>query len=595
MTTTLEDIRVQLTEVPDKPGVYLWKDADDTVLYVGKAKALRKRMIQYVTGHDDRAQIPLMMKQVASFDYIVTRNESESLILEINLVSELSPRYNVDLKDDKSYPYIAITLGNTYPAIKYTREKHVEGTRYFGPYTDAKAARNVLDTLRRLMPMCRCTCPEWRAIAREEKAGKPFSATKRPCFDSHIGLGPGVCKGKVDPDAYRAHVEKVVAFLRGQYGPLERTLRELMQESASNLDYEAAAGFRNRIEALEMLKEKQTIVSDAKIDLDVIGTYQDETVAGVFVLVVRAGRVLNSTEFILDKGLDETLDNLLSFFITKYYAKTTEIPKTIAVQSLPEDHALLEQWLTEARRESVPRCAQVHLEAPQRGVKHELLEMAMRNARHALLRWMMRAHYEDERLNDALLQLESALALRSSPYRIECYDISTLHGSHSVGSMVVFTGGKKDVKAYRRFRIRLDSDQPNDVAMMREVLGRRFSPRNLDDKRFASRPDLIIVDGGKPQLNAARQVLDELDLDIDVAGLAKREEELFVVWQDRPVILPVGSPSLYLVKRIRDEAHRFAIEYHRLLRSKAMTASILDEIIGIGPKKRKELVKHFGS
>jgi len=595
MTIARKELLAQLASVPDKPGVYLWKDAEGTVLYIGKAKELRKRMRQYLSGHDDRAQIPKLMNQIASFDYIVTRNESESLILEINLINEMSPAFNVDFKDDKSYPFLAITMGNIYPAIKYTREKPVKGTKYFGPYTDAKAARSILDSMRRLVPMCRASCPEWKQVARNEKAGKPFKPTQRPCFDSHIGLGPGVCEGTVDPDEYRSRINTVIQFLSGQHAPLERELRQQMHEASANLDFEGAARYRNRIDAIDVLKDKQTVLSDSKLNLDVIGTYREETVAGVYVLVVRGGRVLNSNEFILDKGLDVPFDMLMSGFLTKHYAQMTEIPKTIAVESQVEDARLIEEWLSEKRREFDSRAGQVKLIVPERGVKSELVAMATRNARHALMRWMMRTHYEDELINSALLQLESALALESSPYRIECYDISTLHGTHSVGSLVVFTAGKKDTSAYRRFRIRGKTDEANDVAMMREVLGRRFSNRNKEDTRFASKPDLIIVDGGKPQLNAARQVLEELDIDVDVVGLAKREEEVWVTWQNTSVVLPDGSPSLYLMKRVRDEAHRFAIEYHRLLRSKAMTASVLDEIVGIGPKKRKELVKYFGS
>ena len=591
----LDELKSQLESVPDKPGVYLWKDAADQVLYVGKANELRKRMKQYLSGQDERPQIPRMMAQVASFDYIVTRSESEALILEINLISEMNPPFNVDLKDDKSYPFIAITMGDRFPGIKYTREKHVAGTRYFGPYTDARAAHNVLDTVRRLMPMCRCTCPEFKQISREQKAGKPFTPTKRPCFDSHIGLGPGVCQGTVEEGEYRTHVDKVAHFLRGRYAPLTREIEELMHRAAAELDYETAAAYRNRLEAIAMLKEKQTIVSEAAVDMDIIGTYREETIAGVFILVVRDGRVLNRNEFILDKGLDTSFDALLVGFITRHYAQEIEIPPTIALESDLEDAALLEEWLTTRRREHQPRAGTVALVVPQRGIKHELVAMASRNARHALLRWMIRTHYEDERLNEALLQLESALALGASPMRIECYDISTLHGTHSVGSLVVFVGGKKETQSYRRFRIHMQLGESNDVAMMREVLTRRFSARNQKDARFAHPPDLIIVDGGKPQLNAARAVLDELGLAIDVVGLAKREEEVYVTWQDTPVILPLGSPSLYLMKRIRDEAHRFAIEYHRMLRSKAMTASILDEVVGIGPKRRNALIKHFGS
>jgi len=488
-----------------------------------------------------------------------------------------------------------LTMGDGFPAIKYTREKRVEGTKYFGPYTDARAARSVIDTVRRLMPICRASCPEWKQVVRAERAGKPYAATARPCFDSHIGLGPGVCRGDIDPDWYRARINRVAQFLSGQYAPLERELKAQMHEAAANLDFESAARYRNRIDALDALKDKQAVVSDSKLDVDVIGIYREETIAGVYVLIVRGGRVLNSNEFILDKGLDVSRDALISGFITKYYSRTTEIPKALVIEDSLDDQVLLEDWLTQERRTLSPRAGRVGVEVPQRGVKHELVMMATRNARHALVRWMIRNHYEDDRLNAALLQLESALALRDAPYRIECYDISTLHGTHSVGSMVVFQTGKKDAGAYRRFRIRREEGQANDVAMMREVLARRFSARNREDARFAQMPDLIIVDGGRPQLGAVGQMLEELGIEVDVVGLAKREEEVFVTWQPDPVILPDGSPSLYLMKRIRDEAHRFAIEYHRLLRSKAMTASILDEVAGIGPKKRKELVKHFGS
>ena len=595
MGITHAELLAQLSSVPDKPGVYLWKDAEGKVLYIGKAKALRKRMRQYVSGHDGRVRIPQMMREVASFDYMVTRSESESLILEINLVNQMSPPYNVDLKDDKSYPFIAITMGDTYPAIKFTREKQVEGTRYFGPYTDAKAARSVIDILRRVVPMCRCSCAQWRQIARQMRAGKPFHPSERPCFDSHIGLGCGVCEGKIEVERYRANVSKVAQFLSGRYSLLERELREAMDDAAAQLDFETAARQRNRLEAIDALKERQTVVGDRKLDLDVVGTYREETIAGVYVLVVRGGRVLNSNEFILDKGLDISPDELISGFLTRYYSQTTEIPPRIVLEFAPQEQVLLEEWLTARRREGDVRAAQVRLLVAQRGIKHELLEMAVRNAHHALMRWTARTHYEDERINAALLQLESALALKTPPYRIECYDISTLHGTHSVGSMVAFTAGKKDRKAYRRFKIRADTTEANDVAMMSEVLYRRFSARNIADDRFAKLPDLIVIDGGKPQLEAARQSLRRCGVEIDVVGLAKREEEIWTVWQDAPVVLPDGTPSLYLMKQVRDEAHRFAIEYHRMLRSKAMTASILDEVVGVGPKKRKELIRVFGS
>jgi excinuclease ABC subunit C len=327
--------------------------------------------------------------------------------------------------------------------------------------------------------------------------------------------------------------------------------------------------------------------------MDVVGFHREETVAGVHVFVVREGRVLYGNEFVLDKGLDVPMPELVEGFLTRYYGDMATPPRELVLPELPDGPEAVEEWLTGLRR---PGAARVRLTVPQRGEKRELLGMGERNAHHTLMRFKVRTRYDEERLNVALLQLESALSLPAPPLRIECYDVSTLHGTHSVASMVVFTNGRADSKSYRRFKVRLDAGEANDVAMMREVLGRRFAPARMADGRFGSRPGLVIVDGGKPQLSAAVAVLAELGLsDIPLAGLAKREEELFVTWSDEPVVLPAGSPSLYLVKRVRDEAHRFAIEYHRSLRAKAMTASVLDDIEGVGPKRKKALLRHFGS
>lgn len=585
-----KELKEQLKSVPQLPGVYLWKDEAGRVLYVGKAKRLRARMSQYLNGQDERSQIPLMLVQTRSFDYVVADSELESLILEFNLIQQFSPPYNVAYRDDKSFPFIALTLSDTYPSIKYTREKHVEGTRYFGPYTDARGAREMLEVIRRIVPICRASCVEWKRL----KANN-FKPLERPCFDSHIGLGPGACVGDITPEEYAENVERVARFLSGSHDELEQELEALMHEAAADLDFEAAARYRNRLEAVVSIKERQKIVADTKTNLDVIGFYREETIAGVYILVVRQGRVLYGNEFTLDKGMNVSFDDLHSGFLTKYYSSSSEVPQEIVIEAIPEDGDMILDWLSNLRKERGLAATKVRFTVPQRGNKAQLLEMSKINARHSLMRFMARSHYSDSRKNEALLQLESALALDRPPLRIECYDISTLHGTHSVGSMVVFNQGSKDLSAYRRFRIRMETDQSNDIAMMRELLSRRFSTRRQKDKRFASMPDLLIIDGGKPQLNAVLQVLKEMDLKIPVAGLAKRDEELFVEWSDEPIVLPDGSASLYLVKQIRDEAHRFAIEYHRSLRAKAMTASILDEVVGMGPKRKKSLLKHFGS
>lgn len=580
----------QIQKVPQEPGVYLWKDKDGTVIYVGKAKLLRNRMRQYIMGQDDRAKIPLMMKQVASFDYVVTANEVESLILEVNLINQFSPPFNVDYRDDKSFPFIAVTTGDVYPGIKYTREKRKPETRYFGPYTDARSARETVDTLRRIIPFCRCTCAEWKRLVAH--GGKPLD---RPCFDSHIGLGPGACTGAITPEEYQKNVDRVIRFLSGHHDELENELKDAMHEAAANLDYEAAARYRNRIAAIEGIREKQVMVADVSLNLDVVGFFREETIAGAYVLVIRDGRVLYGNEFTLDKGFDIDQDALVSGFLTKYYATASHTPQEIVLEHLPEDKEALEAWLKDRRAEQGHRATKVRLTTPMRGIRHELLEMATRNARHHLMRFMMRTRYADERVNQALIQLESALALDKAPMRIESYDISTLHGTHSVGSMVVFTQGQKDGAAYRRFKIRLDTGEANDVAMMREMLTRRFAPERIKDETFGALPDLLLIDGGKPQLGVVTQVLHELGLTIPVAGLAKADEELWTTWSDAPIILPDGSASLYLVKQVRDEAHRFAITYHRSLRDKAMTVSILDEVVGLGEKRRKALIKYFGS
>ena len=567
------------------------------MIYVGKAKNLRSRMRQYVTLQDDRAKIPLMMQVVRSFDYIVVENEHEALVLERNLIAQYRPYFNVDFKDDKSYPFIAITESDVFPAIKYTREKHKKGTRYFGPYTDSYAARQTIDTLRKVVPICTASCTEWKRCRRElEKhpneaavANMIFAEKGRPCFDYHVGRGPGVCVGAISTAEYGKHVRQVENFLRGNRSEIVMEVQEQMQEAAANLDFERAARLKGRLDALSALDDRQQVTFPTSVNLDLIGYYREETISAACVFVVREGRTVRSVEFILDKGLDVSEDELVSGFVKRYYDETADIPAEVDVPLELSDAEVISEWLSDKRGH---RCG-LHL--PQRGEKFRLLEMASKNARHALMRHMIRTGYSDDRSNQALLQLESALALEAPPLRIECFDISTLHGSFTVASMVVFTNGKPDKSQYRRIKIHAELDEANDFVSMSEVLGRRYSPERMADKRFGSRPDLLVVDGGKPQLTAAIQQLADLGLDIPVCGLAKSDEEVFVPWDDTPIVLPSGSASLYLIKQVRDESHRFAITFHRELRDKAMTVSILDEIPGVGPKRKKDLMRHFGS
>ncbi|MGI6104972.1 MAG: excinuclease ABC subunit UvrC [Raoultibacter sp.] len=599
MNPKLDSIKKELASVPTSPGVYLWKNVEGEIIYVGKAKQLRARMRQYVNFQDDRAKIPLLVDQIDSFDYIVTENEHESLILEKNLIQQHAPFFNADFKDDKSYPFIAVTKGDPFPVLKYTRERHKSSTRYFGPYTDSRAARNMVDIARRIVPICAASCTEWKRINRklqsEDVELEDVIKNVRPCFDAHVGLGPGVCTGSISVEEYAKNVKRIERFLSGNYREFVEELTTEMREAADDLDFERARRLKSRIDTINSLTEKQHVVSSRSLNADIIGFFREETIAGVHVFMLREGRIINSNEFVLNRGQDVPDEDLQHAFLLRYYDATTSIPHEVILRKYPEDQEIMEEWLTE-RLGSV-HGAKVRFVVPQKGEKAEILDMAETNARHTLMRYKMRTNYEDKRINDALLQLESALALEQPPMRIECFDISTIHGKHSVASMVVFTNGKPDKNQYRRFKIRMQSDEANDFAMMSEVLARRYAPERMEDERFGQKPDLLIVDGGKPQLTAAINQLEELGIhDISIAGLAKRDEELFVPWQESgPVVLPSGSPSLYLVKQVRDEAHRFAITFHREVRGKAMTASVLDEVVGLGPVRKKALLKAFKS
>ena len=469
----------QVSRVPTQPGCYLWKDAKGDVIYVGKAKNLRARMRQYVTLQDERQKIPLMMQLVASFDYIVVETEHEALVLERNLIGQYHPYFNVDLKDDKSYPFIAITKGDLYPAIKYTRERHKPGTRYFGPYTDSRAARETIDTLRKVIPICSASCAEWRRCRRiveshkgeEDIVNMICAQNGRPCFDYHVGRGPGACVGVISPADYAKNVKRVERFLSGHRKDVVDELTSEMTDAAEALDFERAARVKRRLEVIRGLDDRQQVVFPSSVDIDVIGFYREETISAACVFVVREGRTVRTCEFILDKGLDVDEEELQSGFLKRYYDETADIPAEVNLSVELEDAEALGEWLAGKRERSC------HLHRPQRGEKHRLLDMASKNARHALMRYMMRTGYADDRTNQALLELESALALPSPPLRIECFDISTLHGTFTVASMVVFTNGRADKSQYRRFKIR-----PN---WMRQTTSCRC-PRFWDDAMLPS-------------------------------------------------------------------------------------------------------------
>lgn len=587
----------QVAHVPEEPGCYLWKNVHDTVIYVGKAKNLRARMTQYVQLSDDRLKIPRMMLEVARFDYIVVETEHEALVLERNLIGYYKPYYNVDFKDDKSYPYIALTMGTPFPAIKYTREQHDKTSLYFGPYTDSHAARETIEILRKAAPICATTCPVWRKMTKHfaqhpedvQVAQLTLATSEKSCFDYHVGKAPGVCVGAISREEYAQHVALVRDFLRGKRTSIYETLTQQMHDAAADLAFEQAARIKRRLDVLSSLQDSQQVVLSSNTSADVIGFYRQETISAVCVFIVREGSVIRANDFILNSGMDVPEVELQESFIKRYYEKTDDIPAEIQLSCALDDECALTQWLS---------CRAGHacsVHVPQRGEKKKLLETAMRNAQHALVRYMVRTGYSDDRTNTALLELESALALPAIPQRIECFDISTLHGYFTVASMVVFINGKPAKHLYRHFKIRTKLDEANDFVSMSEVLGRRYSAKNLANSAFGPAPQLLVLDGGKPQLTAALTQLKALGISLNVCGLAKSDEEVFVPWDTTPIVLPSGSASLYLIKYIRDESHRFAITFHRYLRDKAMSKSILDEVEGVGPKRKKQLLAHFGS
>jgi len=566
----------QLKSVPASPGVYIYHGDDGKVLYVGKAKSLRNRMRSYFHGGDLAPKTRALVERIADFEFYVTGSEVEALVLECNLIKKYRPAFNVSYRDDKSYPYLAITWQDDFPRVMVTREHHRRGTKYYGPYTSVQAVRETFDTLRRVFPFRTC------------RRSKPGKSTGSPCLNYHIKRCMGPCVGAVSREDYRTMVEKVELFLEGRAGPVINHLEAEMKKAAENLEFEHAARIRDRLDAAKHVLEKQKIVSEAGEDFDAIGLVFDGSLAGVNLSVVRDGKLIGSKNFILERG--ESQEEVLSAFIKQNYANSTSIPPQLFIQTEVEDREVIENWLGQMRG------TRVLLKVPQRGNKRDLIDMASANAQHALNMSQARYSWEQETSGRILESLSQALSLPGPPTRIECFDISTIQGSNSVGSMVVFKDGRPSKDDYRKFKI-AQVEGINDFAMMHEVISRRFEHYKASfDPSFSAEPDLVIVDGGKPQLSAALSVMRETGFDhIPVVGLAKREEEVFVPGQVEPLRLDRASDALKLMQRIRDEAHRFAVTYHRSLRGKAMVESTLDKIPGVGERRKKMLLSHFGS
>ncbi len=586
MTPALE---ATLKRLPDRPGVYLMKDARGDVLYVGKAQSLRQRVRSYwqkqtPRGMGDVHRIREVIDRVADVEVTEVDSVSEALLLENNLIKRFKPRFNVRLKDDKSYPYIKVTLADDFPRVERTRKLPNDGSRYFGPYASASSVDESMNLVRRLFPFRTCTI--------DIKDGE--RALQRPCLLYHIKRCQGPCIQAISREAYRADIEQVQLFLEGRQETLVRALRQEMAAASERQEYERAASLRDKVRAIERTMESQKMAAFARTDLDMIGLARQDNQAAVMLFVLRDGKMIGRDVYLLDAAREASDDEVLASFLEQFYARATSIPREVYVPASVGESETIQTFLAERRG------GPVHLRVPQRGEKRELMALATRNAEEHLAREQARWLADQGRTLRALEELADALGLSAAPLRIECYDISNFQGAESVGSMVVFEDGKPRTGEYRRFRIRT-VEGPNDFASHQEVLRRRFrvtrtGEEGNEEARRWSMPDLVIVDGGRGQVSAAKQVLDELGLhDLPLAGLAKEREELFLPGRPDPIVLPVTSQALYLVQRLRDEAHRFAITYHRSLRDKRTVRSKFDDLPGVGPKRRRELLKVFGS
>ncbi len=582
------ELEATLARLPDHPGVYLFKDASGTVLYVGKAQSLRHRVRSYWQRRGARGGSwgVFSVDQVVSVEWTLTDTVSEALLLEANLIKRHQPTYNARLKDDKSYPFIKVTLADDFPRIERTRRLVQDGSRYFGPYASVTSVDSAMDLIRRLFPFRTCTIP----IRDGERA------LARPCLLYDIKRCQGPCIGAISRTSYRHDIDQVMLFLDGRQEQVARHLRRKMETASEALDYERAAALRDQLRAVERTTESQKMAAYARTQQDVLGVARGAGEAAIQLFVVRGGRMVGRDVFTMVSRSEVPDDEVLAAFVKQYYATAASIPPIVLVPLRPADADDLAAFLSERRG------SRVVLTVPQRGEKRELVALASRNAEEALARERARRLADHGALLAALEELAEALGLPAVPVRVECYDISTIQGSDTVGSMVVFVDGKPATDQYRRFRIRT-VEGTDDFASHREVLRRRFRRAALeaeersDDAELRWRmPDLVLIDGGKGQVSAAKEVLDELGLhDLPLAGIAKQREELFLPGSRDPIVLPGTSPALHLVQRLRDEAHRFAITYHRNLRGKRQTRSAFDEVPGLGPKRRRALLRAFGS
>ncbi|MFC1924323.1 excinuclease ABC subunit UvrC [Chloroflexota bacterium] len=568
----------QLRALPIKPGVYLFKDEAGNIIYVGKAASLYHRVGSYFSSpYSLPLKVQKMVSRISDLDFFVTDSEQEAILLECNLIKKYRPRYNVRLKDDKSYPYLKIGLHEDWPRVYVTRNLEKDGARYFGPFASASSVRHTLGLLKRLFPFRNCK----RKIQTYDS---------RPCLNYHIHRCLGPCIGAVSKEEYRQLINQVILFLEGKQERVVRELRNKMHAAAENLEFEKAALLRDQIIAVEMVIEKQKIAS-ADGEMDVIAFARASEQAYALVFFIRNGKLLGRERFILEGTRDEEPSQIMTSFVQQLYNSATYIPKKISLQHPVKEMPLIEKWLENKKR------AKVQLQVPRRGVRKALVDMVAENARQGLEHFRIKLLTEPSTLTTALEELQRELNLPRLPQRIECYDISDIQGTSAVGSMVIFEKGLPKKSHYRRFRIN-SVVGANDCAMIQEMLRRRFKNMTSKSKNdtWSIIPDLLLIDGGKGQLSSALEVIREAGVDsIPCASIAKEKEEIFLPQATEPITLPPHSTALYLIQRIRDEAHRFALGYHHKVHRRQSLASALDAVPGVGAKRKRALLQKFGS
>ena len=578
----------ELKKLPNEPGVYIMRDEKDVILYVGKAVNLHNRVRSYFRSNIGRGPaIDKMVSLIARFEYIVTDSELEALVLENNLIKEYSPKYNTLLKDDKTYPYIKVTLGEDYPRILFSRTMKKDKSRYFGPFSSAAAVKDTIELLNRIFSLRTCN----RNLPRD-------MGLERPCLNYHIKQCPAPCQGYISREDYREKIAAALEFLNGNQGPIQKELEAKMKEAAENMEFEEAARYRDLLESIRQVTQKQKITGGIGEDKDILALYQDEGEAVVQVFFVRNGKLIGREHYYMTNVSENKKPEILEHFVKQFYAGTPYIPAELMLQYEIGDRELIEKWLTQRRGQKV------NIVVPKIGSKEKLVELAAQNAKLVLTKDREKLKREEGRTIGAVKEIADLLGMKSID-RMEAYDISNINGFENVGSMVVYEKGKPKRSDYRKFRIK-SVGGPDDYACMREVLSRRFL-HGLKEREengagdafdsFTRFPDLIMMDGGRGQVNIALSVLEELDIHIPVCGMVKDDNHRTRGLYYHNVEIPIDTHSegFRLITRIQDEAHRFAIEYHKQLRGKAQVKSVLDDIPGIGPARRKALMRHFKS